>query len=151
MYRLVSLILILFLVFPLRGITQDGAFEIIEGSVVLEDNSAISIGPATVIPEPWNRQLAIEILGYQEKIEKLEIDLNTEIKKFEIYKEATRNREDEIKEFMGDRYKAVYLENTILKGPWNKYGKVILWCAATAATVVLGTWFICRETDKYGC
>jgi len=132
-------------------IIQQGAFEIINGSVVLEDNTSITIGPATVIPEPWNRQLAKEILGYRSEIEKLKIELDTEIKKFDVFKEASREREDKIKNYMTEKYRAVKLENIILNSFWNKQGKIIIWAVASGAAAALGTYLFCRETSKYGC
>jgi len=127
------------------------AIAITSGEVVTDQGERLTIGSGSFIPTPFDMELAQKILGYKEKILHLELDLKVEIEKFDVFKEASRTREDKIKDFYLEKYKAERLENEILNSWWNRYGKIILWVGIGAAGSAFLIWGMCRYTEEIGC
>ena len=121
------------------------------GTVVTKNGEQLTIGSGSFIPSPFDIELANSILNYKEEILNLKLDLKTEIKKFEVFKDASRIREDEVKSFYLEKYRAERLENEILNSWWNKYGKVILWVGIGVAGSAFLIWGMCRYTGGIGC
>uniref|UniRef100_A0A6H2A1P3 Uncharacterized protein n=1 Tax=viral metagenome TaxID=1070528 RepID=A0A6H2A1P3_9ZZZZ len=127
------------------------AITITSGEVVTDKGEQLTIGSGSFIPSPFDMELAQKILGYKEKVLHLELDLKIEIEKFEVFKEASRTREDKIKDFYLEKYRAERLENEILNSWWNRYGKIILWVGVSIAGSAFLVWGMCRYTEEMGC
>lgn len=127
------------------------AIDVTKGKVELPSGETIEINHGTFIPTPWDRELAVRILGYKNQVKFLELEIEKKDRIHNLYVERSRKKLDETKKFYQDKYKDVYLKNIILEGPWNKYGKTILVSMIVAAASILSTWFICKNTESLGC
>jgi len=103
------------------------------GIIIDTNNMEITIKAGTFIPDPHDKILAKKIEGKNSEIKILKTKLDTIEKKRELDAVHFESKEKEQQKYWNGRWKGAQVEIAYLKSPWNRYGKIIMWCVISAA------------------